>query len=180
MKIFLVASLLSSMVICRSSIYNDVPLKNTQLLEYLEKNGKSLAPTYEKANCVEFLDKVLTSFSKIDEKTSERIYINYDLKRVEKLLLRGDSTIVSGVCWALISCNKARWVSPSDVKVGDIVQYWSTDMGFTNGHCGVICGEDKTGYLLYSSHQDSKGFGVMQVKNKTLYPNTKFFIVRLK
>jgi hypothetical protein len=178
MKHLSIIVLTLSLIVLQSFTCNNIPAKNAEFISYLEKHGKNLAPTYESANCVEFLDKVLTNFSKIDEKTSERIYINYDIRTVERLLVRGDSTIVSGVCWALVSCNKAHWIKPKDAKVGDIIQYWSTD-GFTNGHCGVICGEDETGYLLYSSHQDSEGFGVMQVKNKTVYKNMKLFIVRL-
>lgn len=179
MRILLAVSLVSTMFVCQSSINNDVPPKNQDFIKYLEENGKSVAPTYQTANCVQFMDKILTSYSNIDEKTSERIYIKCDIEQVKKYLQRGDSTVVSGVCWALVASGKAKWIARKDAKIGDIVQYWSTDYGMINGHCGVICGEDSTGYLLYSSHQDSKGFGIMQVKNKTTFPNTKFFIVRL-
>jgi hypothetical protein len=156
----------------------DVPKRNLEFIKYLEHRGATLAPNYSKANCVEFLDHVLTEYINIDEKTSDRIYIKQDILNIEKLLKRGDSTIVAGVCWALVASGKAEWVKQRDVKRGDLVQYWNTD-SFINGHCGVVYDEDNKGYILLSSHPDSKGYGKMNVNNK-LSNNFIFFFVRLK
>ncbi len=164
----------------KHSINKDIPAKNKEFINYIIQNGKQIAPSYETANCVQFMDKIITNYipNVIDDMLSERIYIKEEISHVEKLLKRGDSLYVSGVCGALISCNQATWVKPEDAKRGDIIQYWTMD-GFLNGHCGILYDEDKDGYVLLSSHHDSNGYGKMNMRNKH-YKNIKIFIVRLK
>lgn len=168
-------------VISAFSFINDVerniPNKNIKFIKFIEHNGKTIAPSYKKANCVQFMDELLKQYIDINKSTSKRIYINIDMNRVETLINKNDSTIVAGVCWALVTSKKAKWINPSEVKRGDIVQYWSSE-GFINGHCGIIYSEDKDGYIIYSSHPDSKGFGKINVMNKTM-KNVKFYFVRL-
>jgi hypothetical protein len=173
--------LLSVLLVSFTTVYDlskGIPDRNIEFLTYLQKNGKRIAPTYQKANCVQFMDILLHEYAFIDEKTSERIYIKQDMLTIQKLLSRGDSTVVSGVCWALVETGKATWIKPENAKRGDIVQYWSTD-GFINGHCGVLYDTDENGYVLLSSHPDSQGYGKMSVNNKNL-SNFTLFIVRLK
>jgi len=157
--------------------FQNIPSINKMFIKYVEENGKRIAPSYKETNCVRFMDVLLTELFEIDDLTSKSIYINYDEKYIKKMLKR-DSSAVSGVCFALVNCNHAEWVSPENAKPGDIIQYWSTT-GFLHGHCGIIYGEDQNGFVLLSSHPDSQGFGKMSVNNK-LDKNMIMFIVRLK
>lgn len=172
-----VLSIVLLSIICFGFKYSDIPIKNQYLLTTCVKYGKVLAPTYNTRNCVQFMDAVLKNYSPntITSNVSKKIYINIDIQEVEKRLLRGDSTVVAGVCWALKSNNLATWVKYSNIKPGDIVQYWNNVGTFTNGHCGIIKSVETSGFYIYSSHQDTNGFGSMYVDK----PEYSYF-VRLK
>ncbi len=167
--------------LCSFTFVNDVklniPVKNKDFSNFVEKNGKRIAPTYKSVNCVQFMDKLLIEYLKIPKSVSDKIYIKKDISEVERLLKNSDTAIVSGVCSALVKGGYAKWVNPENIKRGDIIQYWSTD-GFINGHCGIIYDEDKDGYILQGSHPDCKGFGLMNALNKHM--KMKIFVVRLK
>jgi hypothetical protein len=158
-------------------LFSEPPSQNLLLLMNCERYGKELAPTYLKRNCVQFLDKILKIqlSEKITKEISDRIYIHLSVDQVEHQLKIMDSTFVTGVCYALTNAKLAEWIKPKDSMAGDIFQYWNT-VGFTNGHCGIIKSINSDGtYTIYSSHQETKGFGTMKIE-KPEY----FFIVRLK
>jgi len=160
-------------------LFSFTPDKNQDFYNFCQKNGKSISPTYQTRNCVQFMDKVLKDYLHIDNKELTKIiYIKYDIKTVEKSIKNKDTSIIGGVSYGLVKFNYANYVKLKDIKKGDIVQYWST-VGFTNGHCGIFEGYDKFGnILLIGSHQDSKGFGVMNTYSKNF--NIHFYICRLK
>lgn len=179
--LFLIITLSSFSV--KNGVTQDIPVKNLEFIKYVESHGRTIAPSYAKTNCVQFMDQILMGYTHIDDITSKRIYINQEMSFIKKLLEHNDSTIVAGVCWALLASGKAFFVDPNGVgekgvKKGDIIQYWQTD-GFINGHCGIIYDETPEGYVLLSSHPDSHGYGKMNMYNKKM-SGFKIFIVRLK
>jgi hypothetical protein len=153
--------------------------KGSEFLDYCQIHGKAIAPTYQKSNCVHFMDKVLQGFLNINNpELSNIIYVKYTIPEIEKALKSNDTAVVGGVAYGLVKFGYAGYVKLKDIKKGDIVQYWSTD-GYTNGHCGIFTEYDKSGnMMLIGSHQDSKGYGVMNTysKNFKMY----FYICRLK
>jgi hypothetical protein len=178
MRILILCFLFVSVGFQTPNVDKDVPAKNKEFIKFLEKHGKEIAPTYNEVNCVQFMNKSLKRFLiSVPRETCQRMYISHNIETINKLIASNDTTIISGVCAALVDANLARWIKPEDAKQGDIIQYWSTS-GFTNGHCGIIYGEDSNGFILYGSHPDSKGFGKMNMLNKSI--EMKVFIVRLK
>lgn len=146
--------------------------------DFCQSQGRTIAPSYEKVNCVQFMDFALKKHLKIkDPILSKYIYINYSKEVIKKSLDYRDTTILGGVSYGLIKCGYAHWVELRDIKRGDIVQYWSTD-GFINGHCGVFQGYDKFGnILLLGSHSDSNGYGMMNCYN--IHIKCQFYVCRL-
>ena len=153
--------------------------KGLKFLDYCQIHGKSIAPTYQKSNCVQFMNKALQGFLNINNpELSNIIYVKYTIPEIEKALKAKDTSIVGGVSFGLVKYGYAKFVDVKNIKQGDIVQYWSTD-GFTNGHCGIFTEYDKSGnMLLIGSHPDSKGFGVMNTYSKNF--KMTFYICRLK
>ena len=153
--------------------------KSLGFYNFCEFHGKTISPTYEKRNCVQFMDIALKDYLNInDSKLSKFIYINYNISIIEKALKTNDTSIVGGVSYGLVKLGYAKYISINNIKKGDIVQYWSTD-GFINGHCGIFKEYDKQGnMILVGSHQDSKGYGSMNTysKNFKIY----FYISRLQ
>jgi hypothetical protein len=175
MKYFLILFSLCSTLLLGNNIIQQSP--KSSFIDFVEQQGKTLAPSYEKRNCVQFMDAILKEYLNINKNTSERIYIKHDLEFLKKLYYKGDTAIISGVCAALVDCHKADWVSLKDIKRGDVIQYW-TDNGFFNGHCGIYWDADMSGnFLLKGSHPDSHGYGVMNMYNKNF--KMKIFCVRL-
>ena len=155
------------------------PDKNLGFYNYCELNGKSIAPTYQKRNCVQFMDVALKNYLNIDNQDLTKcIYMNYDIRKIERALNNKDTAMVGGVSYGLVKYGYADYVPLKKIKKGDIVQYWSTT-GFTNGHCGIFKGYDGSGnMLLIGSHCDSKGYGEMNTYSKNL--RMYYFICRLK
>lgn len=146
--------------------------------DFCQSNGHQICPSYNKMNCVQFMDYAIKKHLKINSpELTKYIYINYPKETIQKALNTNNVSIVGGVSYGLVKHNLATWVELKDIKKGDIVQYWSTD-GFLNGHCGIFHGYDKFGnMILVGSHQDSHGYGYMNVFNQNLKCN--FYICRL-
>jgi hypothetical protein len=146
--------------------------------DFCQKYGKMIAPSYEKSNCVQFMDQALKKFLGIsDPILTKHIYINHPLEKIQAALKNNDVSVLGGVCYGLTCKKLASWVELNTVQKGDIVQYWSTD-GFINGHCGIFHEFDSNGnMILIGSHGDSHGYGYMNVYNTTM--KCQFYICRL-
>lgn len=147
--------------------------------DFCQVHGRTIAPSYEKVNCVQFMDLALRQYLRIqDPILSKYIYINYSKEVIEKAIIDKNTSILGGVSYGLVKGGYAEWVELKDIKQGDIVQYWSTD-GFINGHCGIFEGYDKFGnFILVGSHGDSQGYGLMNCYNTSI--KCQFYICRLK
>lgn len=154
----------------------DLPDKNQLIYDYVEKNGHTLAPTYQKTVCTEYLIKTLEPFYNLSELEKNRIRIitNQNLDS----LLENRSDIIKGVQYALTKSGVGEKVeSLEDAKAGDLIQFWNTFLGKSIGHCGVIRGynKDKGLISLYSSSPKTNGHGVQLY----MLPD-QYYIVRLK
>lgn len=149
--------------------------KNKAILRYAQKNGPTISPTYETAVCTEYLIRILNNFSKLnrDQKNKISIITNRDIE----VLLKENSPIPQGVCYALTSSGLGTAVSREQVLAGDFVQFWNTWKGKTTGHCGIVRAVDhKKGLIsLYSSSPKTDGHG----KQIYVMPDYIFF-ARLK
>lgn len=166
-----------------SLIYSDldidtvnIPLKNKSLLKFAEINGSSIAPTYEKAVCTEYLIQVLQNFCGVTPEIKKKIRII--TKEDLNTMLSQDSVVTKGVYHALTSTGLGIPVdNPAEAKAGDLIQFWDYDSGEPYGHCGIIRAVDlEKGLIsLYSSARSTNGH------DKQIYVLPKYmFIVRLK
>lgn len=154
------------------------------IIVYAREHGPQIATTYQKANCVELMDKLLKGYLHIDKQTSNRIYVNIPLTEVEKRLKQNDTAIVAGVAFALVNAGLADWVTFGNIQAGDIVQYWIYDneSDFLYGHCGIYDGKNKANdddIQILGSHPDTKGYGIITESKEVLLKN-HLFICRLK
>ena len=153
----------------------DVPARNKQIIDFLEENGKRIAPNYGDVDCTEFVINVIDNFDTLTkaEKSQIRIITKENLRD----LITTGSPIIKGVQTALVQGDKGieiKW--PEDVRPGDFVQFWNKYQSREYGHCGVVLKIDPNKSLtLYSSHPLTNGYG----KQKYLWPD-KVYFVRLK
>ncbi len=157
----------------------NTPSSGSKFYQWCQTNGRTISPTYQKANCVQFMDQALKKYYRInDPALTKSIYINYPLTVVAKALSDKDTSIVGGVAYGLVKAGRATWVAKKDLQRGDIVQYWTTT-GYLNGHCGIFDKYDAVGnVMLVGSHPDSHGYGLMNCYDQNL--TCTFFICRLK
>lgn len=155
---------------------NGLPKKNSQILQFTQSFGPSIAPTYQSSVCTEYLIKVLAPHCRLNNqlKNTLRIITEKDLDS----LLEVNSPITKGAFTALIESNQADPILDlEEAKAGDIVQFWDQFTGKTYGHCGILraIDVDKGIMSLYSSSPRTDGHG------QRLYPITEhLFIARLK
>jgi len=147
--------------------------------DYCQKNGRAICPSYTSLNCVQFMDVALKKYYGINNsELTKYTYINYPISTINKAIQTNQTNIVGGVAYGLVKFGYAEWVDIKDIQKGDIVQYWST-VGYTNGHCGIFHGYDLNhNMILVGSHQDSKGYGYMNVYNSNI--ECTFYVCRLK
>ena len=154
---------------------DNLPAKNRKIVEFLERKGKDLAPTYKEAVCTESVIKVIDNFDllTLTEKNDIRIITNDRLDS----LIEADSPIIKGVQTALVKSGKGiKIIESAGVLPGDFVQFWNVFQGRGYGHCGIILDiEPNKTLTLYSSHPFTMGYG----KQKYLWPE-KIYFVRLK
>jgi hypothetical protein len=158
-----------------NNVLNILPPINKQIIDFVEANGRELAPNYDEVVCTEFVIKVIDKFQKLsnEEKDGIRIITTQDIGD----LIINESSIVKGVQSALAKSDKGTEIlNNEDVQPGDFVQFWNIYQGKEYGHCGVILSIDPNHSLtVYSSHPITAGYG----KQKYLWPD-KLFFVRLK
>jgi hypothetical protein len=134
---------------------------NDDVINYVEKHGAGLAPSYHQVVCTDFLIKVLKKFIPIDKRDYQRIQIITSQSINE--LIKAKSEVPNGVCYALNSSGKGKYVTLQEAKAGDFVQFWKGFLGFyTWGHCGVLDHIDHENHkiYMYSSHPQTDGFGL--------------------
>ena len=145
---------------------------NKEIIAYVEKHGRSISPTYEKAVCTELVIGVLKNFIILTKEDKKRIRI---ITNVDVYALRAhDSPIPKGVYLALTVNGKGIAIDTlKDVKPGDFVQFWYE----TWGHCGIVkkINLNEMTMDLYSSFPSTNGFGVQNFN----IPKECYF-VRLK
>jgi len=152
----------------------NIPVRNKQILDFVEARGKMLAPDYKQVVCTEYVIKVIEEFTPLT--TTEENKIRIITREDIPLLLKQQSPVIKGVHTSLIQANKGINVKPEDVKPGDFVQLWNMYAGIPYGHCGVVFNvEPYKAIAIYSSHPVTGGYG----KQKYLWPDHVFF-VRLK
>lgn len=149
-----------------------LPEKNKSILQYAEKHGPSISPTYKEAVCTEYVIDVLSHFCKLTKDQKNKINIITE-QNIEQLL-KEDSPIPKGVYYALTSGNLGVPVEKENVKAGDFVQFWNTWGGKTTGHCGIVRAVDlKKGLIsIYSSSPKTNGHG----KQVYVIPDHTFFV----
>jgi hypothetical protein len=156
-------------------ILDKVPVKNKEVIYFIEANGRKIAPGYDAVVCTEFVIKIIDAFEPLtkEEKNLIRILTKEELGN----LIRNDSSVIKGVQIALTKSNKGVEIPNSaDVRPGDFVQFWNIYQGKEYGHCGIILDIDPNYSLtLYSSHPITDGYG----KQMYLWPDKAYF-VRLK
>lgn len=153
----------------------NLPEKNKTIIDFIETEGKKLAPNYRDVVCTEFVIAILNNLGNLTsaEMNDIRIITSDDLKD----LISTGSPEIRGIQTALAKTNKGVRIDNVDkVRPGDFVQFWNIYNGNAYGHCGVVFemepGETMT---LYSSHPLTDGYG----KQVFLWPD-KLFFVRLK
>jgi hypothetical protein len=154
----------------------NIPLKNKKIVALIEKEGKRLAPTYDKVVCTEYVINVLEKFEKLSmsDKNKIRIITDGDLHN----LIKSDSNVIKGVTYYLTVSGKGISIKDiSEAKAGDFIQFWNTRFGKTTGHCGIIRGVDiDLGLIsLYSSAPSTDGYG----RQIYIMPE-KVFIARMR
>jgi hypothetical protein len=156
-------------------VLDNLPVKNKEIIEFVEAKGQNLAPTYKGAVCTEFVIKVIDNVKPLTkaEKNDIRIITNSELDS----LIEAGSPIIKGVQTALLKGDKGIEIKESaDVLPGDFVQFWNVFQGKAYGHCGIVLDIDPNRTLtLYSSHPFTGGYG----KQKYLWPE-KIYFVRLR
>jgi len=155
-----------------ASVPADVPARNKQVIDFIESQGKALAPTYNEAVCTEFVIHVVEHFVPLTraEKKAIRIITSEDLKQ----LIDRDAPVIKGVQTALAATGKGKPIAKfEDVRPGDFVQFWNVYNGSAYGHCGVVlCIDPNESITLYSSHPVTDGFG----QHEFSWPDKVFFI----
>jgi hypothetical protein len=152
-----------------------LPVTNREVVEFIQAEGKDLAPTYESVVCTEFVIKVIDKIKPLTrgEKNDIRIITDSQLDS----LVEADSPIIKGVQTALLRNNKGIEIKESsEVLPGDFVQFWKVFQGRAYGHCGIVLDiEPNKTLTLYSSHPFTGGYGTQEY----LWPEKTYF-VRLK
>ncbi len=151
---------------------NDIPNRNSCVVDTVIKYGPKISTTYKKAVCTELVIKVIEKFYPLNktDKSRIRIITNEDIHS----LLSKNSSIPKGVYYALTTKGIGIPIdNMQDVKAGDFVQFWTE----TWGHCGIVKGINyETNTMdLYSSFPSTNGYGVQRFK----IPQYCYF-VRLK
>lgn len=149
-----------------------LPDKNREIVNFIEVNGASLAPTYDSVVCTEFVIKVINQFNKLtpQERNLIRIITQDDLMS----LIETDSPIIRGVQTALLFNRKGKVIDDfSKVKPGDFVQFWNSYNGSVFGHCGIVHSmEANKSLTVFSSHPLTHGYG----RQTFLWPDKVFFV----
>lgn len=155
---------------------NMLPVKNKALLVCAAYDGPCIAPNYKEAVCTEYLIGVLESTIKLTAEQKKRIRIITDQDLCE--LLKEEDPVIKGVYYALTASGLGLPIdNPSEVKAGDLVQFWDYYSGKPRGHCGIVRALDLDKGLLsiYSSSITTNGHG------QQLYVMPKYaYFVRLK
>lgn len=157
------AAILLCLLLLATSVFSQsgdsIPPKNQRILEYVIKEGARISPSYEKAVCTEFIIKILEHVTKLSpvEKRGIRIITTKDIQQLRQTA----APETKGVYYALTQSGKGIAIdSLSDVRPGDIVQFWYPHWG----HCGIVKSID-TGSMtmeLYSSFPSTKGYGIQR------------------
>lgn len=153
------------------TVVENIPVRNKQILNFIETKGKTLAPNYEQVVCTEFVIKVIEEFIPLttSEENKVRIVTSEDIP----LLLAQQSPVIKGVHTSLIEASKGMNVQPEDVKPGDFLQFWNLYFGIPYGHCGVVFDIDPyKSITVYSSHPVTGGYG----KQKYRWPDQVYFV----
>ncbi|RAW00003.1 hypothetical protein [Pseudochryseolinea flava] len=151
-----------------------LPKMNVAILKVIEESGATIAFSYSKVVCTEFvigvLDRLIPVTAKI--KKDIRIITTQDLET----LVKEDAQVIKGVQTALVNAGIGTVVEPHNAMAGDLVQFWNLSVLGPYGHCGFVV-ESKPGeYLtMYSSHPITGGFG----KQTFPWPE-KIYCVRLE
>jgi len=152
-----------------------LPQKNRQIIQFVESNGRRIAPDYDEVVCTEFVIAVLNRFTHLTavQKRNIRVITEDDLKTQ----VENDSPATKGEHTALAGNGSGMMITSShDVRPGDFVQFWNIYQGKVYGHCGIVIDiQPNESIGLYSSHPMTNGFG----KQKFLWPD-KIYFVRLR
>ena len=135
--------------------------KNDSIVNYVEQHGSQLAPSYSEVVCTDFVIKVLKHFTGVDKKMYSKVQII--TPEPFKKLMKNKSEVPNGVCYALNSSGKGRYIPMEQAKRGDFVQFWNSFIGFNySGHCGILDHIDYENKMIYmySSHPQTDGFGL--------------------
>jgi hypothetical protein len=154
------------------NVLRDIPKKNQHIINFLEANGKTIAPDYNDVVCTEFVIKVIEKFIPLtaEDKNGIRVLTNDELDD----LIKNESSVIKGVQAALVNGGKGTAIKRiEDVRPGDFVQFWNLYQGKEFGHCGIVLEINPNETLtLYSSHPLTNGFG----KQVYLWPDNVYFV----
>ena len=164
--------------------------QNPDFLGWLEKNGQSLAPTYQTRNCVEFAYEAYHRFygvSLVPKDKSAFFIANATVEDANKVLkYKTGYAKIAGCQTALVNAGLGKAVSVNEAKPGDLIQYWFIEGGrVTWGHACILKEITKEGWIVIGSqpendnnndgiYEDSDGgFGYFLIE-----PNSLTFVVR--
>ncbi|MDJ1497660.1 hypothetical protein QNI19_32270 [Cytophagaceae bacterium DM2B3-1] len=152
---------------------------NYDLIEYMIRYGRQLAPTYLEANSRQLMTKVMGHFH--DMKRFQQKQINTvtsdDIDLILSNLRQGkEKPEYRGVCYYLefnrLGYAIADW---QELKPGDIVQWWW--FSGRQGHCGIIAevNLEHQWFTIYSSTPE-QGFGL---KMYLITDDIQFYFARM-
>jgi hypothetical protein len=155
------------------AVIRQLPRRNQEVIQYIEIQGKALAPSYTEIVCTDYVINVLSHFYPLSktEKKAIQIITNEDLYD----LIINEKPIIKGIYTALIQGGKGTPIAEEDVQAGDFVQFWNILGNHCYGHCGIVKSIDEQMLTLYSSHPMTDGFGIHTFR----FPDRAYF-VRLK
>ncbi len=146
---------------------------NDHVLKCVQEYGPRIAPTYQDANCTQFMIEVIKRFHPLQSYQKRQIAVTIpdNIDQILANLKKGvEKPEYRGVCHYLEFSTLGKAVKEwKDVRPGDFVQWWW--FSGRQGQCGIIAEVNlqQKWFTVYSS-TPSQGFGLKKYPiSKDLY-----------
>ena len=171
------------------SLLTFVP-QDTDFIGWLQKNGQTIAPTYETRNCVEFAYEAYHRYYGVtlDSKNKSIFFIGNatvaDANKAYKTKTGYEK--ISGCQAALVNAGLGKAIPTKQAQPGDLIQYWFIEGGrVTWGHACILKEITKDGWIVIGSQpeNDNDNDGIYEDSNGgfgyfLIEPNVLTFVVR--
>jgi len=143
-------------------------------------------PAKKQIDCVQFVLAVIEEelTASLNDEIRRAILINYGWSEAEVQLYVGTGTDkrIAGVQYGLADlAGRGTKVDPSEVKVGDFIQYWMKKRdGTWFGHCGIVSSVAGTKVGIYGAQLSQNKIADSEFKLDLLGNDRRIYIVRLK